>query len=151
MSANCVDISYMKIEDVEDILAVENSCFTVPWSKESFMQELSNKNLAIYICARVEKIAIAYAGMWRICDEGHITNIAVHPQYRRNGIGGRLVQHLINIAKNEKISRITLEVRKSNVIAQKLYTRYGFKVDGVRKEYYSDNGEDAVIMWKNNI
>ena len=151
MSIDCVDISYMKIEDVEDILVVENSCFTIPWSKESFIQELSNKKLTRYICARTENRAIGYAGMWRICDEGHITNIAVHPQYRRKGIGGKLICHLISIAQKEEIEKMTLEVRKSNIVAQKLYTKYGFEIKGIRKKYYSDNGEDAIIMWRNNM
>lgn len=151
MSTECVSISYMKIEDVEDILVVENLCFPVPWLKESFIQELSNKSLTRYICAKTEGRAIAYAGMWKIFDEGHITNIAVHPEYRKKGIGGMLVYHLINIARQENIKKMTLEVRKSNIAAQRLYFKYGFEIKGVRKGYYSDNGEDAIIMWKDNI
>ena len=151
MGIDCVNISHMKIEDIEDILIVENLCFTVPWSKESFTQELLNRELTRYVCARVENRAIAYAGMWKICDEGHITNVAVHPEYQKKGIGGKLICHLINIAQKEKIKKMTLEVRKSNTAAQKLYLKYGFEIKRVRKGYYSDNKEDAIIMWRDNL
>ena len=151
MSTECVSISYMKIEDVDDILVVENLCFPVPWSKESFIRELSNKSLTRYICAKTGDRAIAYAGMWKIFDEGHITNIAVHPEYRKKGIGGKVVFSLLKISRGEKIKKMTLEVRKSNIAAQKLYFKYGFEIKGIRKGYYSDNGEDAIIMWKENI
>lgn len=151
MSVDYFNISSMKIEDIEDIMVVENLCFTIPWSKESFIHELINDKLTRYICARAGNKAIAYIGMWKIYDEGHVTNIAVHPQYRRKGIGGKLISHLISIAQKEKIEKMTLEVRKSNIAAQKLYIKNGFEIKGVRKKYYSDNGEDAIIMWKNNI
>ncbi|TYQ18033.1 UNVERIFIED_CONTAM: [SSU ribosomal protein S18P]-alanine acetyltransferase [Acetivibrio alkalicellulosi] len=150
MNIDQVNICYMDLEDIDDVIIIENLCFTIPWSRESFIQEISNSQLTRYICAKVNDKMIGYAGMWKICDEGHITNIAVHPEYRRKGIGNKLVKGLISIAQKENLYKITLEVRKSNNAAQDLYARHGFRVEGLRKKYYSDNGEDAIIMWKKN-
>jgi len=89
--------------------------------------------------------------MWKVLDEAHITNIAVHPEFRRNNIGYLLLESLIQLARRECVQSMTLEVRKNNIIAQGLYKKYGFKEVGVRKGYYSDNDEDAIIMWKKDI
>ena len=91
---------------------------------------------------------IGFAGLWTIVDEGHITNIAVHPDYRGKGIGSKLVKSLIDNSKDWYINDLTLEVRYSNKIAQNLYKKYGFIEEGIRKNYYADNKEDAVIMWR---
>jgi len=130
---------------------VEKLSFTIPWSKNALIEEVLNNRMAIYITAKVNGKAIGYAAMWKIFDEGHITNIAVHPEYRQNGIGSRLVEKLVDIAKERGIVKMTLEVRKSNLAAQALYCKYGFKEMGLRKGYYADNGEDAIIMWKEDI
>lgn len=148
MGLDDVEVSYMTIEDIEDILIVERLSFTIPWSKNALVEEVEYNRLAIYITAKINGKAIGYAGMWKICDEGHITNIAVHPEYRQHGVGCQLVERLINIAMERGIEKMTLEVRKSNEAAQALYFKYGFTVEGCRKGYYSDNGEDAIIMWK---
>jgi len=146
-----VEISYMTLEDIDDVMVVEKLSFTIPWSKNALIEEVLNNRMAIYITAKVNGKAIGYAGMWKIFDEGHITNIAVHPEYRQNGIGSRLVEKLVDIAKERGIVKMTLEVRKSNLAAQALYCKYGFKEMGLRKGYYADNGEDAIIMWKEDI
>ena len=86
--------------------------------------------------------------MWHIVNEGHVTNIAVSPDYRRMGIGEKLLKALFDVAEEREMIGITLEVRISNTAAQKMYTKNGFKPEGFRKRYYSDTGEDAVIMWK---
>jgi ribosomal-protein-alanine N-acetyltransferase len=86
--------------------------------------------------------------MWQVCDEGHITNIAVHPEFRRSGVGSALMEALLAEAENRGIAALTLEVRESNHCARSLYRKYGFEDGGMRKAYYADNNEDAVIMWK---
>ncbi|ABN52995.1 MAG TPA: ribosomal-protein-alanine N-acetyltransferase [Hungateiclostridium thermocellum] len=151
MGLDDVEISYMTLEDIDDVMVVEKLSFTIPWSKNALIEEVLNNRMAIYITAKVNGKAIGYAGMWKIFDEGHITNIAVHPEYRQNGIGSRLVEKLVDIAKERGIVKMTLEVRKSNLAAQALYCKYGFKEMGLRKGYYADNGEDAIIMWKEDI
>jgi len=133
-----VEISYMTLEDIDDVMVVEKLSFTIPWSKNALIEEVLNNRMAIYITAKVNGKAIGYAGMWKIFDEGHITNIAVHPEYRQNGIGSRLVEKLVDIAKERGIVKMTLEVRKSNLAAQALYCKYGFKEMGLRKGYYAD-------------
>ncbi|HEX9061842.1 MAG TPA: ribosomal protein S18-alanine N-acetyltransferase [Clostridia bacterium] len=140
----------MTTEHIDDVLIVERLSFRIPWSKASFIDELKN-GLSVYIIARVNGKIAGYAGMWKVVDEGHITNIAVHPEYRRNGIGSALLEKLIEFSVSQNIKRMTLEVRKSNMYARKLYEKYGFLDGGFRKAYYADNNEDAVIMWKECI
>lgn len=151
MNLGNIEVSHMTLEDIDDIMVVEKLSFTIPWSRDAFIQEVTNNKFAIYISAKVDGLVVGYAGMWKVYDEGHITNVAVHPEYRRSGIGRHLVEKLISIAKQENIGRMTLEVRRSNIAAQGLYEKYGFKVEGCRKAYYSDNGEDAIIMWKEDV
>lgn len=142
-----VDIAEMAAEDIDAICEIEHMCFVSPWSRESFEKELYNNKLAKYVVAKIEDQVIGYGGMWVIFDEGHITNIAVHPDYRGQRIGEKIVQALIDIAQGNKIENITLEVRASNLVARNLYKKFGFVDSGIRKGYYADNGEDAIIMW----
>lgn len=138
-------------EHIDEIMAVENLSFKIPWSRQSIVDEITCNNCAFYICARVDGKIAGYAGMWQICDEGHITNIAVHPEFRQAGIGSALLENLIIHARNSGIVSMTLEVRKSNIPAQKLYRKFNFADGGYRKAYYADNNEDALIMWRNGI
>ena len=138
----------MTEDDVDSILNVEQQSFSIPWSRRAFSEELDNK-LAIYLVAKIKNKVVGYVGMWKILDEGHITNIAILPEYRGIGIGVRLVEEILKEAEKEGINRVTLEVRKSNAVAQRLYAKFAFKIEGMRKGYYQNNGEDAVIMWKN--
>ncbi len=143
-----VELQNMSYEDIDQVCEIEKLSFTTPWSRESFEAEITKNNLARYIAAKVDGKVAAYGGMWIVLDEGHITNIAVHPDYRGQKIGEKLVQALIRTAKENKVSSITLEVRASNEVARNLYKKLGFEDSGLRKGYYSDTGEDAVIMWK---
>jgi len=150
MGIGNIQVSRLTLDDVDDVMVVERLSFKVPWSRNAFIEEATNNKFARYIVAKVNGKAVGYAGLWKVFDEGHITNVAVHPEYRRNGVGYMLVKSLIEMAEQEDITRMTLEVRKSNVLAQNLYMKFGFKVEGFRKEYYADNKEDAIIMWKEN-
>lgn len=142
-----IEIMRMTEDDVHEIAELEKKCFTVPWSEKSFRDEMSNK-LAIYFVAKDRGKCIGYAGYWNVAGEGGITNVAVLPECRRNGIGSMLIAQMIKSAKELNLDLLTLEVRKSNIAAQGLYKKYGFDIIGERKRYYSDNGEDAWIMTK---
>jgi len=138
----------MELSDIEDILVVEKLSFSIPWSRDSFEKEIVDNNLAIYLVAKVNEKAVGYIGMWKVLNEGHITNVAVHPEFRHQGIGDQLVSELLSLCEKENIDLVTLEVRKSNQNAIKLYEKHGFVAEGIRKAYYQDNKEDAIIMWK---
>lgn len=139
-------IRSMTMDDVDAVYMVEKDCFVDPWSKESIKKELKN-NLARYLVAQLDNRIVGYVGVWFVVDEGHITNVAVHSDYRGKKIGDKLVKEMVELCKGNNIVAMTLEVRSSNTVAQNLYRKYGFKMGGIRKEYYSDNKEDAIIMW----
>lgn len=141
-------IRLMTMDDIDDIMEIELSSFNIPWSRASFVSELISNKFAKYIIARIGNKVVGYAGMWKVLDEGHITNIAVHPEYRQRKIGTGLVEVLLSLAQEIEISKLTLEVRRSNTVAQTLYKKFGFEALGFRKKYYADNQEDALIMWK---
>lgn len=143
-----ITISLMEKEHIPRIHEIEKICFSIPWSLEAFEKELDENPLAYYIVAEIQKKAVGYAGMWIVVDEGHITNIAVHPKFQHQGIGTLLVEHFIREAKRKNLIALTLEVRESNIKAQNLYKKFGFVNEGIRKRYYQDTGENAIIMWK---
>lgn len=136
-------------QHLDGIMVIENLSFRIPWSRDAMLEEITGNKFAYYLCAAVEDRVVGYAGMWHVCDEGHITNIAVHPEFRGEGVGSALMEGLIGHAVETGIVAMTLEVRKSNIVAQALYRKFGFVDAGFRKAYYADNGEDALIMWKN--
>lgn len=136
------------MEHLDDLVTVENLSFKIPWSRQSLEDEIIHNESAIYFCALADGRAVGYAGMWQVLDEGHITNVAVHPEYRQSGVGSELMEALLSEAAGRGITALTLEVRRSNLSAQSLYRKYGFEEGGSRKGYYADNREDAVIMWK---
>lgn len=140
----------MQREDLEQIWEIENLSFTSPWSKKALQAELANPR-AFYLVAKLEEKVIGYAGCWAILDEGHITNVAVHPEYRKKKVATLLLMKLEHELVKKGVSSLTLEVRVSNEIAQNLYLQRGFRPFGLRKKYYSDNSEDALIMWKTNL
>ena len=143
---NNIVIRPMTKDDVDDVYKVEEDCFVDPWSKESIRKELKN-DLARYLVAEIDGEIVGYVGVWFVVDEGHITNVAVHSNYRGKKIGDKLVKEMVELCRQSNIVAMTLEVRESNIVAQNLYKKYGFKMGGIRKEYYSDNKEDAIIMW----
>jgi N6-L-threonylcarbamoyladenine synthase len=141
-------IDPMRLRDIPDILEVENLSFPTPWSKEAFLSELLDNDKAYYMVAKVDNRPVAYIGVWIVAGEGHITNIAVHPNYRRKGIGRRLMLAVEEIARNRFCDCIWLEVRESNETAKNLYSSLGYKMISIRRGYYRDNNEDAEVMRK---
>lgn len=132
---------------IDGITELDRLCFTVPWSRNLFLSELHSNN-AFYILALHNDRVIGYCGMNFVCGEGSITNIAVHPEYRKNGIASALLERIISFSVGENLEFITLEVRESNINAITLYEKYGFLRVGSRKNYYSDNHETALLMTK---
>ncbi len=136
---------------LDQVLAIEKTSFPVPWSRQSFVFELLQNEFAYYIVVLQDDKVLGYAGVWLVLDEAHVTNVAVHPDYRGGKIGRLLMTELMRRVSLKGAVRITLEVRTSNAVARNLYSSLGFKELGVRKKYYSDNNEDAIIMWKDGL
>ena len=140
-----ITLGLMTVDDVEAVHEIETACFKTPWSKASFYNEVTSNACARYMVLREDGVAKAYAGVWFVLDEGHITNIAVHPDRHGLGYGERVTRALIQLAADSGMNWMTLEVRRSNTVAQNLYHKLGFIDVGYRKRYY-ENSEDALIM-----
>lgn len=141
----------MNLSHIDDVVEIENLSFKTPWSKSAFIYELTKNKCSKYRVILKDGKVVAYGGMWILLDEAHITNIAVHPEYRGIGLGKMIVEHMIKAAKGSGVTSMTLEVRVGNIPAINLYKKYGFEEVAIRKGYYQDTGEDALIMWKYDI
>lgn len=139
-----ITIEKMKEGDATEFARIDRECFSVPWSEKAFSDEYNN-DVAEYFAAHCDGECVGYIGFWDV-GSGDITNVAVCEKYRRRGIGGMLINAVINSAEEKGLSALTLEVRKSNTAARSLYEKYGFEEIGLRKRYYRDNNEDAIIM-----
>ncbi|NGP46549.1 ribosomal protein S18-alanine N-acetyltransferase [Bacillaceae bacterium SIJ1] len=139
----------MQLQDIDQVLHVEKHAFATPWRRQAFLQELTQNPYATYIVAETAEKIVGYCGMWVIIDEAHITNIALLPAQRGKKLGEALLKHAIQLIQEKGGRTVSLEVRVSNKIAQNLYKKLGFQYGGVRKGYYTDNHEDAVVMWVN--
>ncbi len=139
-------VERMTLDDVAAVHRIESASFPVPWPDYAFRQELQTNRLAHYVVVRAGEETVGYGGLWLMVDEAHVTTIAVLPQWRRHGIGGRLLVELMRISRELGARLMTLEVRLSNGPARALYQQFGFHPVGVRPRYYSDNGEDALIL-----
>jgi ribosomal-protein-alanine N-acetyltransferase len=146
-----LEIAPMRSEDIPVVLHVEALCFSTPWPRNAFFNELTENKLAHYYVGRFEERVISYAGLWVILEDAHITTIAVDPVYQRKRFGEQLLIKLVDEAIERGARWITLEVRESNVAAQNLYKKYGFTVVSTRRGYYSDNDENALVMWAGNL
>jgi [ribosomal protein S18]-alanine N-acetyltransferase len=135
----------MTTADVEDVIAIERASFRFPWSTRFFLDELQ-VDCAHSILAEVDGRIVGYVLFWILAEEVDIHNIAVHPDFRRQGIGRLLLEQVVAAARRQERLRVTLDVRCSNAVAQSLYFSLGFVARGLRKGYYSDNGEDALVM-----
>jgi len=141
----------LQLEHIDGVLEVDRLSFSIPWSRASFENEAVLNDFARYVVAVDRDKVIGYAGVWIIAGEGQITNIAVHPDFRGKGTACKMLEALIDICICESVSDMTLEVRKSNLAAINLYKKHGFVQEGIRKQFYADNKEDALIMWKHDI
>ena len=143
------DILYREMVemDIPSVVAIEEEAFAIPWTQEIFEHEMNGNNYAHYIVAVENEEVIGHFGMWIVLDECHITNIAVRKRLRGRGIGEKLMSEAIRLCKDMNVKLMTLEVRVSNHTAQNLYRKLGFKDGGIRKNYYTDDREDALVMW----
>ena len=139
-------VEQMSLGDLDAVHRIEQASFISPWPPHAYQSELESNRLAHYLVARVVETVVAYGGMWLMVDEAHITTFAVHPAWRRQKIGERLLVAFLDIAMDRGAHEATLEVRLSNLPARKLYEKYGFRPVGLRPRYYSDDNEDALIM-----
>ena len=141
-----IDLGPMTVPDLPEVQAIERASFTTPWPPHAYKTELETNRLASYLVARADGHVVGYGGVWLMVDEAHITTFAVHPAWRRRGIGDRLLLELLDVAQERGAREATLEVRLSNVPARRLYEKFGFRPVGLRPRYYTDDGEDAYVM-----
>jgi ribosomal-protein-alanine N-acetyltransferase len=151
MSILKVSIEPLQKKDLDELMAIETQTFKSHWPVSAFLNEIENNRLAYYFGAHFEKTLVGYAGIWIVMDEAHITTLAVHPEYRRKKIGEQLLLHLLTVATGKGARWATLEVRESNEAAQALYKKFGFVSVGIRKNYYLEENENAIIMWTGNL
>ncbi len=140
----------MDVNDLPRVAELERAVFAAPWSEEALLNELGNPH-SLYVVLEYAGEIVAYAGCWLIMDEAHVNNVAVAPGQRGLGLGEQIIRFLAKTAFVEGARRMTLEVRASNAVAKSLYKKLGFVLCGVRRKYYTDNQEDAEIMWLNDI
>ncbi|CQR47441.1 Amino-acid acetyltransferase [Paraliobacillus sp. PM-2] len=144
-----ISIRKMTINDIDQVRKIEKESFSIPWTEDIYQKELTQNSYANYYVIEKDKQIIGFCGLWIVIDEAQITNIAISPRYRGLGYGSSLFQYIINQAILAGSVRLSLEVRLSNLVAQKLYRKFGLKPAGIRKNYYTDNNEDAMVMWVN--
>jgi ribosomal-protein-alanine N-acetyltransferase len=136
----------MRAEDLDEVLAIERASFSMPWSRGAFLYEIQQNRVARCRVMRDATGIVGYLCLWEIADEIHVTNVAVHPERRRQGIGRALLSGLLAESHARDIRLVVLEVRPSNREAIALYESFGFRVTGRRRGYYYDTGEDALVM-----
>jgi ribosomal-protein-alanine N-acetyltransferase len=146
-----VRITPMRRRHLRGVLRIEQQVYPRPWTFGLFLGEISQHASRVYLVARVGSEVVGYSGMFRALDDGHITTIAVDPAWQRRGIATRMLLALARAAVDRGCRNLTLEVRMSNSGAQALYQRFGFVPAGVRKGYYPETGEDALVMWANDV
>lgn len=144
-------ISRMLESDLDEVVALEAKVFALPWSRPLFLKDLKENKCARFFIARENNILFGYGGFWLLQEEMNIVNIAVHPENRKKGVGKELLKHLLTEGLKEGAKFATLDVRVGNTAAKRLYENAGFITIALRKKYYSDNGEDALVMWLNPI
>lgn len=142
------EIRRMTLEDVDDVYEIEKAEFVVPWTKDSFIKEMTTNSLAVYYVAVVDGKICGYVGMWHVVTEAHIINVCVAKEYQRKGIGRMLVQKMVDESVEREVMGMTLECSTVNEKAINLYKSFGFEIEGTRKEYYEVTKEDCYIMWK---
>lgn len=145
-------LNLMTLDDVPEVGVLERACFTAPWSEDTYRHEIKHNPRAFYYVLRPPEgrtdlpPILAYGGFWILGDEAHIVTLATHPELRRRRLGELMLVHLFDRAHEVGVSAVTLEVRKSNTAARELYRKWGFEEVGLRKRYYRDNNEDALLL-----
>jgi ribosomal-protein-alanine N-acetyltransferase len=146
-----MEIAPMTAADIRPVMRIESLSFTTAWPHNAFASEVNDNKLAHYYVGRIDGEIVAYGGIWVILEESHITTIAVHPDWRGKRYGEELLLHLLREAIEHGAAWMTLEVRESNDVAQSLYRKYGFTPVSLRRAYYSDNMENALVMWAGHL
>ena len=135
--------------DLDEIVAIEEASFNNPWTREMYVRELQNPDVSfLYVLRMRERGIVAFCSFWLVLDEVHINNLSVHREFRGRGLGTALLQHVLQAGAGRGAERATLEVRRSNAPARRLYERLGFEVAATRPNYYASPPEDALILWK---
>lgn len=142
-----INFRNMELDDINRVYEIEKLSFTTPWSKKSLQTEISDNKLSKYIVMELDDYIIGYYGLWIVDREAHVMNVAIDPNYRSKGYGSCLIENMIELVRDSEVNRMTLEVRRQNEVAINLYEKYGFETSAIRKGYYRDTGEDALIMW----
>ncbi len=137
----------MTEKDIPEVVGIEEEAFPIPWTQEIFEHEMNGNNYAHYVVAIEDDVVIGHCGMWIVLDECQITNVAVRKKMRGYGIGEGLMREAVKLCNEMNVRVMTLEVRVGNDTAQNLYRKLGFLDGGIRKNYYSDDREDALVMW----
>ncbi len=151
LEAPRLEIVRMRRRHLRGVMAIERQVYARPWSPNLFVAEMSDTSNRSYLVARLDKDLVGYAGLICYGEEAHVTNVAVHPEHQRQKIASRLLLDLITSAIDMGATAVSLEVRVSNWGAQRLYGRFGFHPVGVRKNYYQELQEDALIMWTDDV
>jgi ribosomal-protein-alanine N-acetyltransferase len=141
----------MRRRHLRSVLRIESQVYPRPWSLSLFLSELSLRTSRFYLVARVDAVVVGYAGLMFTGDDAHVTTIAVDPAWHRSKIGSRLLLELAHAALDRGARNLTLEVRVGNTAAQAMYERFGFAPAGIRKNYYVETNEDALVMWAEHI
>jgi ribosomal-protein-alanine N-acetyltransferase len=146
------EISYEPLsrKNLPEVLAIESVSFPEPWSRFLFLKEIDQPS-SYFMVFRLDSEVIGYGGFWLVADEAHITNIAVHPLYRRQGYGSMILQHLLDAAISKKATMATLEVRQSNLAALNMYRKFKFRQVAIQKGYYAHTGENATVMVNDDL
>ena len=137
--------------DIRTVLRIEAQSFTTTWPANAFANEVTQNKLAHYFIGKLDGVIVAYGGIWVILEDAHVTTIAVAPEHRGKRLGEQMLVYLIHRAMDLSAAWITLEVRETNTVAQNLYKKYGFTTVSTRRGYYSDNSENALVMWAGNL
>lgn len=141
----------MRRRHLRSVLRIESGVYAAPWSLSLFISELSLRASRSYTVAKVDGTVVGYSGLMLSMDEGHVTTVAVDPSWHRNQIGTRLMLDMVHVAVKRGVRHMTLEVRVANSGAQRMYSRFGFAPEGIRKNYYAETGEDAMVMWAREV
>lgn len=146
-----IELTQMRRRHLSQVLDIERRVYPRPWTMTLFLSEIVQRQTRFYVVARADRRVVGYGGLMVVVDEAHVTNIAVDPDHHRQKVASRLLYALVTEARRRQATACTLEVRVANHKAQRLYSQFGFAPVGIRKNYYAETGEDALIMWAEGL